>query len=1086
MLSLEKPMKFASRNDINFYTSGSIGLLGVCLLIIPNSVRGVFPVGMGWFLASFGAAILSLALVLQFVSIIEQDETKYRVVHGFTVVTAIFISFIYFRAGGYIEGCIFLIMACLHWVLSLNPEFRILKVDLINLSFICMGFLSGILLAVGGNDYLQINIGGQKAILAGSFLVFSLLGAGAAFLPNQKFRNLLIRFQVFPWLLWLAFFIPTINGAVIIPVTSVILLILLHNRIPWEQASLSQDDVLGHRVVAITGVLEFGLSLFIAVLLTLMELLTGISNSAMPVVRDVAFFFLIIVTLVMYYQAGTIVMTINGLMHELTFARRVPGNEDESEEQNTISWRQRLTRYIRPFLHTREGTRGHVEAQGDQIKILNNQISNEKIRNTQLTLLLELSQQLESQLDQPVAAQLAVNMLERAVDCSLVTIYIHDTEQQNFMLLAAAGSQTSFIPAGYRQNINIGAIGKAVRQRKTQVISDIRIDSDYVPYKDEANLSAVIIPMIFNGHVNGVIVLNSENLNAFGSIDVGLAESVAAELSRAWERSGYHQRLKDLIQTGSHLASMVEPNATSNEIASIARETLEARYTFVHIHLGQEKNFSQSAFSGKAPLLTKSLQNPSVTEVLIQTAFQAAQPFRIRDVRRYPATARLTLDNNTLRSLLVIPISWNRMKIGAIFAFGKQKEVFFTENDESLAELLSVQAAGAFESTWLQQELRSSLRTITLLYRMSNQIIQADNLEDAAKDIVHTVHKQAKSILTGIVLIDENKNILTQLTVDEYGQRTGSEHPISLINEAVDSGQIIYFSQGKSLRTCLPIKTPIRNYGALWMDVPEELVRSVTHDRGELHSLVNTQETETLVNQAAIALERSLLLVESRRQAIEIKEAYDMLEITYDQTLASLTSALDARDRETEGHSMRVSTVSKKLGEMLGFSNDELKILERGALLHDIGKIGISDAILHKPGKLNEKEWEIMREHPAIGAKIVKGIPFLEETIPLILHHQERWDGSGYPSGLKGEKIPMLARMFAVIDTFDALTSIRPYRTKISIEEALAYLREEAGILYDPKIVEAFCDLVLNDTTGFIFTEQNTQPLFTSKPQQSP
>lgn len=171
-------------------------------------------------------------------------------------------------------------------------------------------------------------------------------------------------------------------------------------------------------------------------------------------------------------------------------------------------------------------------------------------------------------------------------------------------------------------------------------------------------------------------------------------------------------------------------------------------------------------------------------------------------------------------------------------------------------------------------------------------------------------------------------------------------------------------------------------------------------------------------------------------------------------------SALDARDRETEGHSLRVSNMVAKMGEALGFSHKELKILERGSLLHDIGKIGISDTILHKPGPLSEEEWKIMRLHPDIGAKIVEGIPFLQETIPLIRHHQERWNGTGYPGALSGEEIPILARMFAIVDAFDALTSKRPYRQKISTGEAVKYLREQSGILFDPKIIAIFERLV--------------------------
>jgi putative nucleotidyltransferase with HDIG domain len=402
--------------------------------------------------------------------------------------------------------------------------------------------------------------------------------------------------------------------------------------------------------------------------------------------------------------------------------------------------------------------------------------------------------------------------------------------------------------------------------------------------------------------------------------------------------------------------------------------------------------------------------------------------------------------------MLAIPIRWHRLSIGAILAFGKQNEVFFTENDESLAELLSIQAAGAFESTWLQQELRASLRTTSLLYRLSNQIIQAEELRSAALDIAQTAHKLGKGSSTGIVLFTSEGKVEAELEVDENGTHSGKDHPMDTIRQAMTSGQLIYFSQGHTMtRVCLPIQTSIRKYGALWINIQED----------QTHKPVNPADLQTLVNQAAIALERSLLLVESRQQARDLKEALDKLEVTYDQTLAALMSALDARDRETEGHSLRVRQLAGKLGEAYGLSQQELKALERGSLLHDIGKIGISDTILHKPGQLDENEWKIMRLHPDIGARIVEGIPFLQETLPVIRYHQERWDGSGYPIGLSGERIPLLARLFAVVDAFDALTSNRPYRQKVSADEALRFLRKEAGVLFDPKIVDAFEELVM-------------------------
>ena len=812
----------------------------------------------------------------------------------------------------------------------------------------------------------------------------------------------------------------------------------------------------------ITGTLVMSLLIFLSAVLIVIENPLNIGAVYFVTTGEAIFSFFLITSVAAYCTAALVVMVVNGIMLELT------GTEKSAESLSTAFkpglWSNHLARYIKPFVYAQDKVRTRMAFQSDQIGAMEIQIGNEKKRNTQLTLLLELSQQLENQLDQPVAAQLAVNSLERALHCSLASLYIHEPDRKEFMLLAAAGRQINMIPHGYRQSASKGALGRAMRQRKTQIINDVTVDAHYIPFENENNLSAVVVPLIYNGHVNGALVLNSEKANAFSSIDIGLIEAAAAELIRAWERSNYHQRLMNLVQSGSQLSATVNPSATTQEIASIARDVLQARFTFVQIQLRQERNFVESASSGQAPRLLISLQKTGNSASLIQTTLYAVQPFRIRDIRKNASTSHLILDNAGFRSMIAIPIRWHRMSIGVILAFGKQNEVFFNENDQSLAELLSIQAAGAFESTWLQEELRTSLRTTSLLYRLSNQVIQADNLQDAATEIAKIAHDLAKSNTTGIVLFNLNGSIATKIEVNAMGSQT-ADPPTEIIRDAMNSGQLIYLSRGQSLtRACLPIQTPIRKYGALWMDIPED---------PSLKHTVNTNDLQALASQAAIALERSLLLVESQRQAIEIKAAYDKLETTYDQTLAALMTALDARDRETEGHSLRVSHLAAQLGEALNFSHEQLKVLERGSLLHDIGKIGISDTILHKPGPLSMEEWKIMHMHPDIGAKIVEGIPFLQDTIPLIRFHQERWDGTGYPVGLHGEEIPILARMFAIVDAFDALTSKRPYRQKsMTVPEALKYLREQTGILFDPKIVDIF-EKLINENPSLAKIESN-------------
>ena len=225
------------------------------------------------------------------------------------------------------------------------------------------------------------------------------------------------------------------------------------------------------------------------------------------------------------------------------------------------------------------------------------------------------------------------------------------------------------------------------------------------------------------------------------------------------------------------------------------------------------------------------------------------------------------------------------------------------------------------------------------------------------------------------------------------------------------------------------------------------------------------------LRQAEAAVQRALdhheLIVAKRRyenhleelvtqRTAELDDALGSLENAYRSTLQALTAALETRDAETHGHSERVVTFSLRLGREYGLSSAEMKALEFGSLLHDIGKIGVPDAILRKPAKLTDEEWVRMREHPLHGQQILRGIKFLEGAARVVAQHHEKWDGSGYPLGLKAEEIDICARIFSVADAFDAITSDRVYRHGRSYEVALAELDEWAGRQFDPKIVEAF------------------------------
>ena len=195
-------------------------------------------------------------------------------------------------------------------------------------------------------------------------------------------------------------------------------------------------------------------------------------------------------------------------------------------------------------------------------------------------------------------------------------------------------------------------------------------------------------------------------------------------------------------------------------------------------------------------------------------------------------------------------------------------------------------------------------------------------------------------------------------------------------------------------------------------------------------------------------------LVEQRTS--ELDRALNSLEEAYRSTLKALTTSLETRDQETHGHSERVVSYSLRLGREYGLSREQMKALEFGSLLHDIGKIGVPDSILRKPGKLTEEEWVLMKEHPLHGQQILRGIDFLQGAARVVAQHHEKWDGTGYPLGLQQDEIDVNARIFAVADAFDAITSDRVYRKGKSYEAAAKELDDWASRQFDPKVVEAF------------------------------
>jgi HD-GYP domain-containing protein (c-di-GMP phosphodiesterase class II) len=284
----------------------------------------------------------------------------------------------------------------------------------------------------------------------------------------------------------------------------------------------------------------------------------------------------------------------------------------------------------------------------------------------------------------------------------------------------------------------------------------------------------------------------------------------------------------------------------------------------------------------------------------------------------------------------------------------------------------------------------------------------------------------------------------TPIDVGGSGRVIASGKPY-VTNDVIADGLVAYPDMigGLNAAACIPIVAQHQPIGTLW--VGRRSPTSIT--REEVNLLV------ALGEMVGNTVQRMKLHEQTVHQTEEIESAYDL-------TLEGWAKALELRDKETEGHSRRVTELTLQLAKIFRIPDHELTHIRRGVLLHDIGKMGVPDQILKNTGPLSEDEWGEMRKHPQYAYDLIHPIAYLRPALDIPFCHHEKWDGSGYPRGLKGEQIPLAARIFAVVDVYDALSSDRPYRDAWSKQEVLNYLREQSGIHFDPKILDAFLQIL--------------------------
>ncbi|MEO0136592.1 MAG: HD domain-containing phosphohydrolase [candidate division WOR-3 bacterium] len=409
-------------------------------------------------------------------------------------------------------------------------------------------------------------------------------------------------------------------------------------------------------------------------------------------------------------------------------------------------------------------------------------------------------------------------------------------------------------------------------------------------------------------------------------------------------------------------------------------------------------------------------------------------------------------------SFIALPLKVRDNFLGIVLCWDNRQKNIFTNRVVRFLKLMTAQSAIAIYNARLFEQLNRAINDLTLLYQIEYHISSILSKEDLLNTAVRLIDSALGNLITTILLPDEkNERLVIKAISPTAKLKPGFESvPFyrGIVGEAMRTKKMVYApdveKDGRYVAAIEGIKSEVAIpliSGAKFLGVID--FQSKVRDRFDLMTL---DLLDDIAHRIAVFLENAIL--------------YEQVERSYSETIRALVLAMEVKDSYTRGHSERVTELAMKLAEHMELTDGRKKLLYWAGLLHDIGKIGISEAILNKPGKLDEFEFSEIKRHPVEGARMLEQIEGLKEVVPIIKHHHENYDGTGYPEGLKGEEIPLEARMLAVCDVYDAMTTIRSYRKPFSPEGALSAIETYSGTRLDPRIVKEFLQMMRKNKKG--------------------